>query len=123
MTPDAKAKAKAKEKPPSSESGLSPDQVLVLSVCRRGKQIPTDVNNQFTQQANKSDLLDDEEDFFDFISRYVKGISTIHVILQRVIHFSMSGSSRSEWTTKGALWQIQNPPLILPTEVTIVLSN
>ena len=31
MTPDAKAKAKAKEKPPSSESGLSPDQVLVLS--------------------------------------------------------------------------------------------
>ena len=28
MTPDAKAKAKAKEKPPSSESGLSPDQVL-----------------------------------------------------------------------------------------------
>ena len=49
MTPDAKAKAKAKEKPPSSESGLSPDQVLVLSVCRRGKQIPTDVNNQFTQ--------------------------------------------------------------------------
>merc|ERR1719278_1372005 len=46
MTPDAKAKAKAKEKPPSSESGLSPDQ------------------------ANKSDLLDDEEDFFDFISRF-----------------------------------------------------
>ena len=89
-------------------------------ICRRGKQIPTDVNNQFTQQANKSDLLDDEEDFFDFISRYVKGISTIHVILQRVIHFSMSGSSRSEWTTKGALWQIQNPPLIPPTEVTIV---
>mgnify|MGYP007123597097 CR=1 FL=1 len=46
MTPDAKAKAKAKEKAASTEGGgLSPDQ------------------------ANKSDLLDDEEDFFDFISR------------------------------------------------------
>merc|ERR1719410_1888741 len=46
MTPDAKAKAKAKEKVSSSEGGHSPDQ------------------------ANKSDLLDDEEDFFDFISRF-----------------------------------------------------
>ena len=72
-----------------------------------------------SESLNKSGLLD-EEDFFDFISRYVKGISTIHVILERVIHFSMSGSSRSEWTTKGALWQIQNPPLIPPIEVTIV---
>ena len=45
MTPDAKAKAKAKEKASSSEGGHSPDQ------------------------ANKSDLLDDEEDFFDLISR------------------------------------------------------
>ena len=47
MTPDAKAKAKAKEKAASTEAGgLSPDP------------------------ANKSDLLDDEEDFFDFISRF-----------------------------------------------------
>ena len=54
MTPDAKAKAKAKEKAASTEGGgLSPDQ------------------------ANKSDLLDDEEDFFDFISRSVVTSSTL----------------------------------------------
>ena len=56
MTPDAKAKAKAKEKAASTEGGgLSPDQ------------------------ANKSDLLDDEEDFFDFISRSgCSGLSPFH---------------------------------------------
>ena len=49
MTPDARAKAKVKEQSAGGGDGqgLSPEG-----------------------QANKSDLLDDEEDFFDFISRF-----------------------------------------------------
>ena len=38
----------------------------------RNHENGVDAGQLSPDQGNKSDLLDDEEDFFDFISRYVK---------------------------------------------------
>ena len=47
MTPDVKSSGRAQDTGAVDPAQLSPDQ------------------------GNKSDLLDDEEDFFDFISRFI----------------------------------------------------
>ena len=48
-------------------------------------------------QANKSDLLDDEEDFFDFISRSVQ----VCLITSSLRANVAAGSSPSGWTIRG----------------------
>ena len=68
MTPDVKLNARNHE---GAEEGEGPDQ------------------------ANKSDLLDDEEDFFDFISRSVQPCFPMSSLRANVV----AGSNLSGWTT------------------------
>ena len=62
----------------------------------RNHENGVDAGQLSPDQGNKSDLLDDEEDFFDFISRWTLKVFRPSLFIQ----FSLD-SNPSEWMTRG----------------------